>query len=121
MRTYEPIQRHSFGKIPQVIDYPDLLAIQTESFDKFLQAEVPPGKRKDGGLQAAFVNVFPIEDARGNYLLEFIEYSLDKPRYSVLECQENIYRKKSGMQLAEWQHWIWVFFIILPSMGFDWE
>ena len=88
MRTYEPIQRHSFGKIPQVIDYPDLLAIQTESFDKFLQAEVPPGKRKDGGLQAAFVNVFPIEDARGNYLLEFIEYSLDKPRYSVLECQE---------------------------------
>jgi DNA-directed RNA polymerase subunit beta len=88
LKSLEPIQRHSFGKIPQVIDYPDLLAVQKESFAKFLQAEVPSNQRIEDGLQSVFVNVFPIEDTRSNYLLEFVEYSLDKPRYSVLESQE---------------------------------
>lgn len=88
MRTLESIQRQSFGRIPQVIDYPDLLAVQTDSFKKFLQANVPSPKRREEGLQSTFLGVFPIEDTRGNYLLEFVEYSLDKPRYSVLECQE---------------------------------
>jgi DNA-directed RNA polymerase subunit beta len=88
LKKYDLIQRHSFGKIPQVVDYPDLLEVQTNSFDSFLQADVPSNKRIEDGLQSVFLSVFPIEDARGNYLLEFVEYGLDKPRYSVLECQE---------------------------------
>ena len=73
MKTYTPIIRQSFGNIPQVIDYPDLLDIQTDSFNEFLQADVPSNKRVEEGLQFVFLNVFPLEDARGTYLLEFIE------------------------------------------------
>ena len=81
-------KRISFGKIPDIIDAPDLLNIQLESWESFLQADAPPSRRKNKGLQAVFKMNFPITDARENFLLEFVEYYVEKPKYSVLECQE---------------------------------
>jgi DNA-directed RNA polymerase subunit beta len=81
-------KRISFGKIPEIIDAPDLLNIQLESWESFLQAEGPPGKRKNRGLQAVFKMNFPVTDARENFLLEFVEYYVEKPKYSVRECEE---------------------------------
>ncbi|MBI2618458.1 MAG: DNA-directed RNA polymerase subunit beta [Ignavibacteriales bacterium] len=80
--------RISFGQIPAVIEIPDLLNVQIDSFNKFLQAEVTPHRRKKVGLQQVFEMNFPIMDARENFLLEFVEYYVEKPKYSVVECQE---------------------------------
>lgn len=80
--------RIAFAKIPQVIDYPDLLNVQLESWESFLQVNVGSYRRKNKGLQQVFQMNFPISDARENYLLEFVEYYVEKPKYTVLECQE---------------------------------
>ncbi len=80
--------RASFGRIPSVIETPDLLNVQIDSFNSFLQSDVPPHRRKKIGLQQVFETNFPISDARENFLLEFIEYYVEKPKYSVVECQE---------------------------------
>ncbi len=80
--------RISFTKIPQILDYPDLLNVQLDSWEAFLQAEVPPEKRQSRGLQQIFLLNFPITDARENYILEFVEYYVEKAKYSVVECQE---------------------------------
>jgi len=80
--------RVSFAKIPTVVEYPDLLNVQMESFEHFLQERIPPHKRKNKGLQQVFLMNFPITDTRENYLLEFVEYYVEKPKYSMRECQE---------------------------------
>src|SRR3990167_4534963 len=79
--------RKNFGKLPQVMDIPYLLAIQVDSYKKFLQADVPNGERIDNGLQAAFKSVFPIVSYSGSAALEFVEYNLGKPAFDVKECQ----------------------------------
>jgi len=81
-------KRISYRKIPQILEYPNLMDIQLKFFYEFLQEEIPPSERKSQGLQEVFETVFPITDSRGNYELQFIEYYLDKPKYSVRECQE---------------------------------
>jgi len=81
-------ERHSFSKIKSIADIPDLLDIQLKSFRDFLQADVPPDQRRDVGLQSVFKSVFPIIDSRENFVLDFIEYYIDPPKYSVEECQE---------------------------------
>jgi DNA-directed RNA polymerase subunit beta len=80
--------RHSFAAINEVVEYPDLLNVQLESFENFLQEKINPAKRKNKGLQQVFLQNFPITDTRENYLLEFVEYYVEKPKYSVRECQE---------------------------------
>lgn len=80
--------RITFGKIKEIVEAPDLLNIQLESWESFLQADVSPSRRKNKGLQAVFKMNFPITDARENFLLEFMEYYLEKPKYSVAECEE---------------------------------
>ncbi len=87
-QNHQSNERISFSKIPQIIEYPDLLNVQLESWENFLQATVPPEKRLVKGLQQIFLLSFPITDARENYFLEFIEYYVEKPKYSVIECQE---------------------------------
>jgi DNA-directed RNA polymerase subunit beta len=79
---------HSFAKVPTVIDYPDFLNVQKESFASFLQEDVSSNKRKSQGLQQVFEMNFPITDARENYILEYIGYHVDKPKYEMVECQE---------------------------------
>jgi DNA-directed RNA polymerase subunit beta len=80
--------RISFANIPSVIEYPDLLNVQLESFQNFLQENALPSRRKSKGLQQVFEMNFPITDSKENYILEFVEYYIEKPKYSVIECQE---------------------------------
>ncbi len=80
--------RISFGRIPSVIDIPDLLGIQTETFEDFVQLDAHPLKRENKGLQQVFTTNFPIFDNKENYRLDFLEYYVEKPRFSVEECLE---------------------------------
>ncbi len=80
--------RLSFGRIKNVIDYPDFLDIQLESFNTFAQLDVAPSDRKNQGLQRIFNENFPIQDSRETHILEFIYYSVDTPKYNIKECQE---------------------------------
>jgi DNA-directed RNA polymerase subunit beta len=79
--------RHSFGKIERVIELANLIDIQKKSYDKFLQATVPPHEREDVGLQGVFRSVFPIRDFNGTSELVFVGYTLERPKYDVAECQ----------------------------------
>ncbi len=78
--------RHSFARIPAIWDYPDFLDVQLKSFHEFVQDDLPPEDREDIGLQAVFNEHFPIEDSRGRYTLEFINYDLDAPKHTMGEC-----------------------------------
>ena len=78
--------RVSFSNIPEVMEIPNLLAVQLESYANFLQADVDPQKREDVGLQAVFKSVFPIKDFNETASLEFVSYILEKPKYDVQEC-----------------------------------
>jgi DNA-directed RNA polymerase subunit beta len=69
-------------------EYPDFLDIQLKSFRDFFQLETNPENRKDEGLFKVFSENFPITDARGNFVLEFVDYFIDPPRYSINECIE---------------------------------
>ena len=80
--------RLSFGRIKNVIDYPDFLDIQLESFNTFAQLDVAPSDRLNQGLQRIFNENFPIQDSRETHILEFIYYSVDTPKYNIRECQE---------------------------------
>ena len=80
--------RKSFAKRASVLDIPFLLATQLDSFTAFLQAEVPPEKRKNEGLQAAFTSIFPITSHSGNARLEFVSFMLGEPAFDVTECQQ---------------------------------
>ncbi|MCX7983594.1 MAG: DNA-directed RNA polymerase subunit beta [Bacteroidetes bacterium] len=87
-QSNERSERISFARIPTVIGIPDLLNVQIDSYNNFLQADVPPHRRKKIGLQQVFEMNFPITDTRENFLLEFVEYYVEKPKYTVEECQE---------------------------------
>ena len=78
--------RKSFGSIPDLVDMPNLLEIQRNSYDLFLQKNVKPEDREDIGLQAVFNKVFPITDFSGIAELRFVKYELEEPRYDVDEC-----------------------------------
>ena len=79
--------RKDFGKRRSVLDVPYLLAIQLDSYRKFLQQDVPADKRADQGLQAAFNSIFPIVSYSGNAALEYVSYRLGTPMFDVKECQ----------------------------------
>jgi DNA-directed RNA polymerase subunit beta len=78
--------RKNFGKIPKIVDIPNLIAVQQESFNRFLQKDVPPEKRRDIGLQAVYKSVFPIKDFTGTASLEFVSYRFAEVKHSVQEC-----------------------------------
>ncbi|RVU25958.1 DNA-directed RNA polymerase subunit beta [Sandaracinomonas limnophila] len=78
--------RHSFAKAHSVIDYPDFLDIQIQSFQDFFQLETAAESRTDEGLFKVFAENFPIADSRENFVLSFVDYSVDPPKYSVDEC-----------------------------------
>ena len=80
--------RISFGSTTPVIDIPDLLDIQKETFENFVQHNSPPDKRKNKGLQHVFTSNFPIFDNKENYRLDYIQYSIEQPRFTVVECLE---------------------------------
>ncbi|MGC3874226.1 DNA-directed RNA polymerase subunit beta [Halomonas sp. GXIMD04776] len=79
--------RKDFGKLPQVMDVPYLLAIQLDSYYDFLQQDRAPQERLDIGLNAAFKSVFPISSFSGNAALEYVSYRFGTPAFDVKECQ----------------------------------
>ncbi len=80
--------RFSFHSVDPVLDYPDFLDIQLKSFQDFFQWDVSPEKKTEGGLYKVFKHNFPIEDIRGHFSLEFIDYTLAPPKYLPDECIE---------------------------------
>jgi DNA-directed RNA polymerase beta subunit len=83
-RTFR--ERTNFGKVPTVLEVPNLIEIQVRSFENFLQGDVAPAKRKDMGLQAALNSVFPITDYNETSSIEFLEYQVGEPKFSIPEC-----------------------------------
>ena len=81
-------ERKSYSRIPAFVDVPDLLSIQTKAFQQFLQEWVPQEARIPIGLEGVFRNVFPIEDAHRNYILEYKTYFLGRPKYTPDECMD---------------------------------
>ncbi|MDA3820201.1 MAG: DNA-directed RNA polymerase subunit beta [Candidatus Delongbacteria bacterium] len=79
-------QRYSFSTTKNQLDYPDFLDLQLKSFKDFLQLDTTLEKRKNEGLYKVFNENFPISDTRNNFVLEFMDYSIDLPRYSIEEC-----------------------------------
>jgi len=82
------IDRISFGTAKVKTSYPDFLDIQIKSFQDFFQLETNPENRASEGLYKVFAENFPITDARNNFVLEFLDYFIDPPRYSIEECIE---------------------------------
>ncbi|MFY0600275.1 MAG: DNA-directed RNA polymerase subunit beta [Cyclobacteriaceae bacterium] len=81
-------ERINFSSIKSVIDYPDFLDLQLKSFQDFFQLDTPSDKRRDEGLYKVFMENFPISDSRDNFVLEFVDYTVDPPKYSVDESVE---------------------------------
>ena len=79
-------QRVNFGRLPEIMDLPNLVALQVNSFADFLQLDRPKNKRELKGLQEVFKSVFPIESSDKAYRLEFVNYSLASPKYEIEEC-----------------------------------
>ena len=86
--SLSPKDVFNFSKLEEIVSIPDLLAIQVNSMEDFLQEETLPEKRENIGLEAVFQNIFPIEDNHKNYVLEYKYYYLGIPRYSVKEVLE---------------------------------
>jgi DNA-directed RNA polymerase subunit beta len=80
--------RKNFAKITKIIDIPNLIDIQKQSYEKFLQKDTPLEQREDLGLQGVFKSVFPIKDFSETSSLEFVSYNLEKPKYDVDECRQ---------------------------------
>jgi DNA-directed RNA polymerase subunit beta len=81
-------QRINFASTKNPFAYPDFLEVQLKSFQDFLQLDAPPEKRKNAGLYKVFAENFPIADTRNNFVLEFLDYYIDPPRYTIEECIE---------------------------------
>ena len=80
--------RKDFGKIPSIVEIPNLIEVQKRSYETFLQKDVQPDRREEIGLQAVFKSVFPIADYNGNAELEFDSYHFGDPKYTVEECHD---------------------------------
>ncbi len=83
--------RINFATVKNPIPYPDFLEVQLKSFNDFLQLDTPPEQRKNDGLYKVFAENFPIADTRNNFVLEFLDYYIDPPRYTIEECLERGY------------------------------
>ena len=81
-------ERPFLGRIPDEMDLPDLIEIQTKSYGDFLQWDVPPDERKSIGLQEVFLDVFPILSPDNMTQLEFVNYSFTPPKYTISDCQQ---------------------------------
>ncbi len=80
--------RVNFASVKNPLPYPDFLEVQLKSFQDFLQLDTPPEKRNNEGLYKVFAENFPIADTRNNFVLEFLDYYIDPPRYTIEECLE---------------------------------
>lgn len=88
MSSLNKDQRINFASIKNQFDYPDFLEVQLKAFHDFFQMDTSPEERKKEGLYQVFLENFPIADTRNNFILEFLDYYVDPPRYSIEECVE---------------------------------
>jgi len=88
MSSLTNTERINFSTIKNQLKYPDFLDVQLKSFQDFFQMDTPPEKRKLEGLYKVFTENFPVSDTRNNFVLEFLDYFIDPPRYSIEECIE---------------------------------
>ncbi len=88
MASNNIIERISFASTKNQLEYPDFLEVQLKSFEDFFQLETTPENSKNEGLYKVFQENFPITDTRNNFVLEFIDYFIDPPRYTIDECIE---------------------------------
>ena len=79
-------ERKVFGKLQNTYEPPDLIEIQTKSYNDFLQENVPPAKREERGLQAIFHEIFPIASYDGRYVLDFVKYQLEEPKFTYQQA-----------------------------------
>ena len=86
MATNKHTQRVNFSALQQQMPYPDFLDIQLKSFREFVQMDATPEQRRKEGLFKVFSETFPIADTRNNFILEFLDYQVDQPRYTIEEC-----------------------------------
>jgi DNA-directed RNA polymerase subunit beta len=100
VRRIRPERQRNFGKIPDSFQVPDLTEIQTRSYERFLQADLPPEDRADSGLEGVFREIFPIESYDKTLKLEYIKFDLGKPRYEPDECRQ--LRLTYGRPLHVW-------------------
>ena len=80
--------RRNFGRIEEICEMPNLIEVQKESYDKFLQVGIAGAERTDEGLQEVFKSVFPIHDFSGRAQIDFVKYEFEEPKYDVDECQQ---------------------------------
>ena len=85
--SFKRLRKH-YQKIPLAIELPYLIEVQKKSYDQFLQMDIPPAERKKVGLQGVFTSIFPVTDFSEVVSVEFVEYSFDKPKYSVNQCRQ---------------------------------
>ena len=88
------MKKLNFSRIREIYRLPHLLSHQMKSFGEFLQADIPPERRRKIGLQKVFKEIFPIESLDKTYKLEYISYFLGRPKYSIEEC------KRRGLTFA---------------------
>ena len=102
MTTNKISPRINFATIDNQVDYPDFLDIQLKSFQSFFQTGTTLEERRNEGLYKTFTELFPITDSRNNFVLEFIDYLVDPPRYSIEECIDSAYKvisKRTGKMI----------------------
>src|SRR2546425_10059014 len=87
-RIIRPVQDRNFGRFGDAVDVPPLTDVQTRSYDRFLQLDVPPEKREQMGLEGVLREIFPIESYDKKLSLDYIKYELGKPRYDPDECRQ---------------------------------
>ena len=80
--------RKDYSKLSAKFDVPNLIEIQWNSYERFLQRDIPPEQRVDTGLQAAFTSVFPLSDYNDTSVIEFLDYAIGSPKYELQECLE---------------------------------
>ncbi len=93
------MKRKNYAKLPESFDMPNLVEIQTKSYDEFLQADVVKTKRENQGLETVFHEVFPVESHDKTFRLEYVSYTLGKPKYTVLECQKRAMTYAAGLKI----------------------
>lgn len=80
--------RRSFGKIREVAEMPNLIEVQRQSYELFLQADISAEERNVQGLHEVFSSVFPIKDFSDRAEIDYVKYELEEPKYDVEECQQ---------------------------------
>lgn len=88
LKRGQTLFRLNFAKIEKIMDIPNLIDVQRQSYENFLQKDVTPEERQEIGVQAVFKSVFPIRDFNETASLEFVSYALGEPKYEVEECRQ---------------------------------